>query len=672
MSKRYKKSSAGVGALILIFGVCFLISIIQKIWPVLLGVIVVWIGYKLLYVGNKKSMDVRSDYEEDTDSKLSSINLEKDDAYEPSSFVEVPSLKLFGQATHSKNKQFTLVWSNDSANIGGSRNSGLGTYVILAGKDVVKTGRLQRLDDGKIANNASFIFKRSVTSEGLACEIHGFNKDGLELLSYSFKALMLNNGISDDGKYAICQTANAPGDDGNKLFLFDLEKGTLLWKKPPDSGWAYKYEFDTEKGFIYLVYLRLGKFRYDMQGNFLDHEKWMQARIDKGSGVELAYMVSDMSKEVNKSSSEAEMQKLLDICDLAFKRGFENNPGAKAIAFRVQGEVYDLKGELDKAKEKYELALALDPKVGVKRRLDSLKKEISTFRSMPSGAKKINDNVPEKEKRLEKTETISIVGNEFQSVMDERNTDLSKGNKFYELFVELTPLKATGKKKVQYEINKQKYFAEQVGIYFYSACGYEAIWTENDYWSQLVALCFWDVIFENVKGAVVVGDASGNTTALNTNDPNYDKFFQMFVTVNGMPADLFSTDFYERRKGIIKERFDSLRKSDLISEIKASYHLNSGKKCRLIYDWKKFTLEQLLVSPKFINKDAFLGILERIISNINENRSGLPDLFVYKNGDVLFSEVKSEKDKLSDGQKSWHEFLMKKMKTRVEIFHIKN
>jgi len=57
-----------------------------------------------------------------------------------------------------------------------------------------------------------------------------------------------------------------------------------------------------------------------------------------------------------------------------------------------------------------------------------------------------------------------------------------------------------------------------------------------------------------------------------------------------------------------------------------------------------------------MNKTMLLGILERLISNFAENRSGLPDLIVYNNNELFFSEVKSERDRVSDKQMSWHLF----------------
>ena len=48
-----------------------------------------------------------------------------------------------------------------------------------------------------------------------------------------------------------------------------------------------------------------------------------------------------------------------------------------------------------------------------------------------------------------------------------------------------------------------------------------------------------------------------------------------------------------------------------------------------------------------------LSILVRLLKNFNENRRGLPDLFIWKNAEHAFAEVKGPGDSLSESQKAW-------------------
>ena len=59
----------------------------------------------------------------------------------------------------------------------------------------------------------------------------------------------------------------------------------------------------------------------------------------------------------------------------ALKKGLDEYPNEKAAVYRTLGEVKESLGETSDAIHDYELALELNPKVGIKRHLDMLKKQ---------------------------------------------------------------------------------------------------------------------------------------------------------------------------------------------------------------------------------------------------------------------------------------------------------
>ena len=54
--------------------------------------------------------------------------------------------------------------------------------------------------------------------------------------------------------------------------------------------------------------------------------------------------------------------------------GADSNPAWKPNALKVQGLAHEMLGQFPQAIEVYEEAITLNPKIGVKRRLDALKK----------------------------------------------------------------------------------------------------------------------------------------------------------------------------------------------------------------------------------------------------------------------------------------------------------
>lgn len=208
-----------------------------------------------------------------------------------------------------------------------------------------------------------------------------------------------------------------------------------------------------------------------------------------------------------------------------------------------------------------------------------------------------------------------------------------------------TKLKNEKRGKSKYLYQNKTLFAEELAIKYYEECGYKAAWTENYYWSFLMALIFWDEIIDR-----------------------YNVITRMY---NNSPI-FIQPEFYQKKKNLVNKKMERLRESNLEVIISKSYKRNRGKKCKPIEEWKRYNLNELLVPVRLMDKNTFLGILERLVLNWYKYRSGLPDLIVFNNKELFFSEVKSEKDQVSDNQKAWHRFLVEKFKLKVDLFLINN
>jgi hypothetical protein len=294
------------------------------------------------------------------------------------SMIEVPSIGMFGSYTESQNGEYTLVWSDTdpSAGVGGYRPSGHGAYALLHNDTVVCTGKLERPNDGMVANNGTFILSDWCFGGDLKSRLHGFQSDGREILRHEFSANMFNTGLSDTGKYASAQLANSSSEDGGCLALFDLSEGKLLWMKAAETGWADSYRFDDENRRIILVYNKLGSYKYSFDGQLENAHQWEQDRIKHGSGYDL---LAVCKAKLYASAGQLNREKaniLLEIIDRALKKKeIHGDTKMTAQAFRITGEIHEAAGDFRQAIEKYERATALDSKIGVKRKLEKLKKK---------------------------------------------------------------------------------------------------------------------------------------------------------------------------------------------------------------------------------------------------------------------------------------------------------
>ena len=227
----------------------------------------------------------------------------------------------------------------------------------------------------------------------------------------------------------------------------------------------------------------------------------------------------------------------------------------------------------------------------------------------------------------------------------------------------------TKSSKLLFKTASGNVFAEQFAQQYYREQGYDSNWSENNFWWTIIALLFWDIIFAKIEGAVCY-KINGEERYLRPDDPSFDKLYNTFIPLNGMPSDLFSNEFYQRRRSILENKFKELESSDLIEKLKVSYNSHKGQNCRLIEKWDRYSLNEMINIMQYIPKEVPLGISKRMLQDFHSLRSGLPDLIVYKQGDFFFAEIKSKKDKLSKNQEEWNGYLSSDLNQRVDVVFI--
>ena len=77
-----------------------------------------------------------------------------------------------------------------------------------------------------------------------------------------------------------------------------------------------------------------------------------------------------------------------------------------------------------------------------------------------------------------------------------------------------------------------------------------------------------------------------------------------------------------------------------------------------------------IASVNALPLDNLEKIMDRILSDFFEYRSGLPDLTLVKGNEIKFAEVKSPKEKVMDHQIYWHRFLRSECNLEVDIIRV--
>jgi tetratricopeptide (TPR) repeat protein len=87
-------------------------------------------------------------------------------------------------------------------------------------------------------------------------------------------------------------------------------------------------------------------------------------------------IVQTLLAETNNQPAPALVEQLLGAIDVALASSACSAPKWRAIAFKLRGICLEAIAEVGQALTAYDQALALDPKVGVKRKADQLRKVV--------------------------------------------------------------------------------------------------------------------------------------------------------------------------------------------------------------------------------------------------------------------------------------------------------
>ena len=152
--------------------------------------------------------------------------------------------EIFGRFTKSPSGEYMLVW-NDRWVLGRSEIGG--PFYLFRGDQEICKGKIERPNDGLVANNGNFIFCDWLFTQELESVFYAFNLRGETIIKQKLDANLLSAGLSEDGIFAACQTCiNKEAVADQTLFAFDLESGKMIWHTQPPF-WPEVYEFDSQK-----------------------------------------------------------------------------------------------------------------------------------------------------------------------------------------------------------------------------------------------------------------------------------------------------------------------------------------------------------------------------------------------------------------------------------------
>lgn len=174
---------------------------------------------------------------------------------------------------------------------------------------------------------------------------------------------------------------------------------------------------------------------------------------------------------------------------------------------------------------------------------------------------------------------------------------------------------------------------EDLAIRHYQAQGWDGVHSESGLFTMLFAIVFWDVLFCSLPDV-------------------FQTPYQIF------PLDLRTDAFYESRKDIIEERLADIESGSYDSaKLSNSYHAHERVLCVGV-NWDSYSVDFLANVFEGLGPKACSVILRALAMDYRNYSSGMPDLVLWRDGEVMLAEVKSENDKLSDQQRNWLSILL--------------
>lgn len=188
-------------------------------------------------------------------------------------------------------------------------------------------------------------------------------------------ALEFNHALSICEKYLYVQLCNSKSEDSGMFIKIDTATGGKIYSVIPEWGWASNYTFVDGEGLVVITH-DYGSWRIDDRGNIVDRAGYYMHRVkvaDHGvmRALPVFFELHGKTPETCAMAIES-IDHFLETCSSMF-----HGLSYGALALKAKAEIMIFLGEDTIALQSCVDALNLDPKVSVKRMLNSLCKKLN-------------------------------------------------------------------------------------------------------------------------------------------------------------------------------------------------------------------------------------------------------------------------------------------------------
>lgn len=313
---------------------------------------------------------------------------------------------FYGNKQYSPNRQYCVSYADGHYENDKWKN---GDIALVKDKKLLFKKKLQRPNDCFVSNDGIVIACDWLNSDALTGKFLIFNETGEELFFKKTTANLGNCAISDNSQIALFETHNSDTNDGDKIFIVDIANKQIIKKfeRPASFNSAI---IDTENKRIKLKDHKGFVFEIDFDGNQTNAEEYENHILTKGSVYDRLWVYADKPDEIKLKDP-----KYLELLTKALTDKDASYSFGKDKIYRMIGEYHEANGDVAKTIENWEKAMQINSKIGVKRKLDILKKN-QKVKSKPIEEKAPIINVPKPKIEKEITEQYIRAYREFVNV----------------------------------------------------------------------------------------------------------------------------------------------------------------------------------------------------------------------------------------------------------------
>lgn len=273
---------------------------------------------------------------------------------------------FYGSNEYSSNKNYCVTYCDGHYENEKWKN---GSLALIKDMILLFKKEIQRPNDGYVSNDGFVICCDWQNSNELTGTFLIFDTGGEQIFAKKTSANLGTCAISDNSKFALFETHNSDTEDSNSIFIIDIEQKKIIHKFQRPALFNSVF-IDTEKKLIKLKDHRGFIFEINFSGQQTNSDAYEKQIMNKGSVLDCLSLYFEKPDEVKFKD-----EKYLELLTKALTDSDASYSFGKDKIYRMIGEYYDANGDTKLTIENWNKAMQINPKIGVKRKLENLKRK---------------------------------------------------------------------------------------------------------------------------------------------------------------------------------------------------------------------------------------------------------------------------------------------------------